>query len=132
MNIDAALRAYLLTKADLTALIGTKIYPDEAPQGTALPYVTYIDVSDIKQHTHDGQLPDEQPIKQYTVYAATKSQSKVIAELIKAALKDQSGVFSGVTVQYITLLNEFSSSERIDTTTIYFVDLEYLINFIKE
>jgi len=37
-----AIQFYLLSVAALTSLVGTRIFPQRAPTGTALPYLTYI------------------------------------------------------------------------------------------
>lgn len=41
VSIEQALRTYLLSKADVTALVQQRIYPQMAPQGVAYPRITY-------------------------------------------------------------------------------------------
>ena len=134
MEIEEALLAYLLTKAGLTALIADRIYPDEAPQNTPLPYVTYMDVSNVPVHTLTGQYEYESPMKQFTAYAATKSAAKSVAKQIKLALKDYQGILSGIEIQYIKLENEMGDliTTSDGTTKIFTHDLEYEINYKKE
>lgn len=129
MEIYEALTTYLLTQTGLTALIGNRIYPDEAPEGETLPYVVYINISDVKDHLFTGQQTLERPVYQYTVYAADKDAASDVAEQIKAALSEYSGTMSGITVQYIGLMNELPSRDR--ELKIYYHDLEYEVFFIK-
>lgn len=130
MEIDEALRAHLLTKTALTALIGQRIVPDII-DGVALPCVAYIKVSDPKEHTYGGISKLEGPVFQFGAYAETKSGAKAIAKQIKAALSDYSGTLSGLVVQYIKLLNEMSSAEQSgeNTKKLYVEDLEFEINY---
>lgn len=41
MTIEEALNAKLLTIGGVTSIVGTRIYPDTAPQGAAKPYLIY-------------------------------------------------------------------------------------------
>lgn len=41
MSIESGLRDYLLANADVEALIGNQVYPEEAPDGAEEPYVVY-------------------------------------------------------------------------------------------
>lgn len=131
MEIEEALSAHLKAHVGLSALVSTRIYWDEAPQGAALPFVVALNISDVKNHSLTGQYALEQPIYQFTAYAETKAAAKQIAAQIKAALQDYSGVMSGVRVQYIQLLNELSTLETgaDGTTKTYTTDLEFQVNF---
>lgn len=133
-ELQEALTTYLKAYAGLTALISTRLFPDEIPQGTTLPAVFYINISDVKSHTLTGQLALESPMIQYTVYASTKPSARAVANQIKAALKDYVGTLSGVTIQYIRLINELSNkyTSPDGTIRVFTHDLEFQINYIKE
>ena len=132
MEIEEALVTYLKAQTGLAALIGAKIYPDEAPQGTTFPYVTYIDISDIPNHTHDGQDDLENPIKQFTVHAQGKAAAKAIANQIESAMSDYKGTLSGLDVSYITLQNRLASKEKTADVSVNYVDLEFEIVWRRE
>lgn len=130
-GIDDALRAYLLTKTALTALISTRIYPDFAPHKAAFPYVIYLKVSDVKEHTHDGQVDLEMPNFQFTAYATTKAEARSVSNQIKAALCDYHGTLSEIEIPYITLINELSGAETTaeGAQKIFTEDLEFQVVF---
>lgn len=134
MEIEEALVARLLAWPGLTALIGQRLYPEEIPQNDSLPAVFYLDISDNKVHTLTGIHRVEQPIKQFTVYAATKASAKAVANQIKLALSDYQGTLSGVQVQWIKLINElanqYKSSDGVIRTFTH--DLEFQIYYEKE
>ncbi len=134
MELEEAVMAYLLSYIGLTALVSTRIFYDELPQGTTLPAVVILNVSDVKAHGLSGQSKLERPNYQFTAYAATKSSAKAVAIQLKAALSDYHGTLSGVVVQKMELQSEFSTLDttpdgtvRVNTT-----DLEYEISYLKE
>lgn len=130
-EIEEALVARLLSDAPLAALIGTRIYPDEMPQGSVLPTVCYLDVSDVKMHTLLGQAVVERPVRQFTVYAATKASAKAVAKAIKASLSDYQGTLSGLEIQKIEQLNEMAGRYSKPDGSLWFHthDLEYQIYY---
>lgn len=129
MDIYDALVAKLKATAGLTALIGARLYPDEVPQSTTLPAVFYMTVSDIKDHHLTAQSPLEGPTIQITTYATTKASAAAVAEQIKTALVDFVGVLSGITVQYIQLINENPGMYKSADGTVktYTHDLEFQV-----
>lgn len=129
MDIYDALVAKLKATSGLTALIGARLYPDEIGQGTTLPAVFYMTISDVKDHTLTAQSNLEGPTIQFTTYAATRDSAAAVAEQIKTALVDFVGVLSGITVQYIELINEnpglYKSADG--TSKQYTHDLEFQV-----
>lgn len=123
MELEEAIRTYLLTQTALTNLVSTRILLNDVSSGFILPAVYYFKVSDVKNHVLEGQLSLENPVYQYSAAAATKSGAVAIRNILKTALNDYHGVLSGITIQHIKLLNEMSS--KVDGT--YFEDLEYEI-----
>lgn len=134
MEIDEALLAYLLAQSGLATLIDRRLYPDERPQDSNLPAVSYMYISDVKEHTLTAQQKLESPMIQFTSYASTIAQAREVSSQVKAALADYSGTLSGLEVQYIKLVNELPSTERNadGTVLVRTVDQEYEINFVKE
>lgn len=132
-ELDDALYAYLSTYAGLTALISTRVYPNELPQGTTLPAVVYITISDIKNHTLTGQSKLENPMIQFTAYSLTRATARAVANQIKTALADYHGTLSGLVIQKIELENEMSSIETNSdgTLKVYTNDLEFQVFYEK-
>lgn len=54
MTWQGALLARLRAAAGVTALVGAKSYWEQAPQGTARPYVTLFDVTALRPQTLKG------------------------------------------------------------------------------
>lgn len=59
MTIEEKLFAILTTGSPLPVpQLGTRIYPNNAAQGAATPYLVYNQVSDFPRHTLDGDVSD--------------------------------------------------------------------------
>ena len=54
MNAGKAVYGILSTNAEVTAIVGTKIFPEVAEQETALPLIVYQLQSVAPEDTHDG------------------------------------------------------------------------------
>lgn len=134
MEIEQALKTYLQTQSGLTALVGTRILPDDISAGVALPAVIFFRVSDVKDHILTGQSKLERPIFQFSAYATTKAAVRAITNQLKTALCDYSGTLSGLVIQYIQLQNEMSTIQTTGdgSQRVYVEDLEFEINFKKE
>jgi len=126
--------AYLLGRTALTALVGTRIQFDEEPQGSALPAIVILDVSDVKHRDLLGQTKLEQPTRQFSVLAYTKSAAKAVARQLKAALSDYHGTLSGVVVQRMALITEHGGRQSVaeGQPPLHRIDLEYEITYLKE
>lgn len=132
-EIEEALRTYLLTKTALTALVSTRVFPDDYSDGAALPCVVYQKISDTKDHTLTAQSTLERPTFQFSSYATTKSVARSITNQLKAALCDYVGTLSGIIVQKIELQSETSSLENTGDGTgkVCVEDLEFEVNFLR-
>lgn len=134
MEIEEALTAYLLAQAGLGALISNKFFFEEIPQGTTLPAVVCIKISDIKNHLLTEQDELERPIFQFTSFAQTKAAARNVLNQIKTALCDFNGTMSGIFIQKIEQQSEISNLETTSdgTTKVYTESAEFEINYIKE
>jgi len=148
LEIEEAFTTYLLSQDALTALIGNRLFPEEIPQLDTLPAVSYIKISDVKDHLLSGQSTLERPIFQFTVFAFTKAEARNVAKQLKTSLSDYVGDFGILAgewrdkdtwddsfswheghIQYIQLQNEITNLQRIDNIKIYTESLEFQINY---
>jgi hypothetical protein len=134
MEIEEAFTTYLLAQSELTALIGTRLEPEEIPQFDALPAVVYIKISDVKNHTLAGQSELESPVFQFTVFASSRAGARAVTNQLKTAFVDYSGTLSGIVIQKIELQSESTGLEKSSdgTVKVYTEDLEFQIFLEKE
>ena len=85
MDWQGALLARLRAAAGVTALVGTKSYWEQAPQNTARPYVTLLDVTQLRPQTLKGWDLEAARI-QIDVWANSYSSKQEIMEAVLAAM----------------------------------------------
>ena len=98
----------------VSALVGTRIYPELAEEGAATPYVVYSVVSNTPVDTKDSAPVDEAQLEVFSV-ADTYAAANDLADKVRAALSRKSKiVFDTVSVQSIKYTNEVTevSAER--------------------
>lgn len=85
MDWQAALLSKLRSVSAVTALISTKSFWEQAPQGTARPYVTLLDVTQLRPQTLKGWDLEASRV-QIDVWADTYSSKQAIMEAVLTAL----------------------------------------------
>ena len=98
----------------VSALVGTRIYPELAEEGAATPYVVYSVVSNTPVDTKDSAPVDEAQLEVFSV-ADTYAAANDLADKVRAALSRKGKlVYKTVTVQSIKYTNEVTevSAER--------------------
>jgi len=106
MTIEEAVYAYLLGKTDITDIVSTRIYPVVLPQGTELPALTYMQVSNPVHHDVDIAYPR----MQISSWAEDYADAKSLFYAVKEAMQRYKGIMgggSGVKVAQVVFLNSF-------------------------
>lgn len=92
--------------ASLTAAVSTRVYPDVAPIGAALPHLTWeLTGGGPLQHS-TGSGPDNQVTVRWTVRATTRQQARTIADLLASVLDGWSETKDDPQISSCTLDNE--------------------------
>jgi hypothetical protein len=99
MSIRADLRTYLLTKASVTALIGTRIYPQEAKQGVAYPRIIYRETGGDRTNSLSGANEQVKTSFELTCQSEDGDEAKAIADALENVLDCFQGTMNGTTVQ---------------------------------
>lgn len=85
MDWQGALLAKLRATGAVTSLIGAKSYWESAPQGTARPYVTLLDVTQLRPQILKGWDLEAARV-QIDVWANTYTSKNDVMEAVLAAL----------------------------------------------
>ena len=93
MSIEATLFATLNNNSALTALVGSKIYPNVAPDNVAVPYITYQVVVGTPYSLINTAHSTERKLFQVNCIANTYTNAKAIAEACKNAINGTVGYF---------------------------------------
>jgi len=98
--IEEALRTRLIANSSLTAIVGTRIFPLEIPQGDAVPAVVYQIININPRNAQAGCVYDDYLI-QYSCFSTSYKQAREMAEIIRSDLDRFCGTLDGVYVPMI-------------------------------
>ena len=102
MTIEEAVCARLLATSAVTALVGQRVYPDQAPDlgpdQTQFPRVVYSQADRKTVMTHSGPVALNSYAMDLTVDALTKTSAKATAKAVGDSLKGYRGTQSGLVV----------------------------------
>ncbi|WP_374335125.1 DUF3168 domain-containing protein [Methyloversatilis sp.] len=85
MTIEADIQTIFASHAGVTAIVGTHIYPDGAPQD-ALPVVVHTETTSQTEQTLDGTIVAEAHQVRVECYASTKAGAVALRDACRAAL----------------------------------------------
>lgn len=86
MSVESALYSYLGGVAAMTALVSTRIYPSQAPQGAALPYIVHHKISERRFPHVAGPSGMVRARQQIDVFAATFDGAQAISDVLRDRL----------------------------------------------
>lgn len=115
MTIEADIRTALTGHAGLSALVGTRIYPDKLPQNPTYPAIVYQRISTPRAQAISGTVASAAPRFQFSIYAKDASgvtgydKSIAVATQLRAALLAMTG--STVTIHEVRLAGELGGWE---------------------
>lgn len=96
------------TSAVTDLVTATKIQPVSVPQGTALPYIVYQNISRIPENHSTGTLTSGYAVStiQVDCFASTYSGVKAVADVVRAALSGWSDTTGDPDVSMCHLMSE--------------------------
>jgi hypothetical protein len=103
---EAFLYARLTSQTAVSSLIGSRVYPLIAPQGTPLPLVVYQRTAVERPQSLAGNVGNPVVTLQLTTYGTSYTSVKSIARAIRLAVDGWTGTTAGVTIQRSTLQTE--------------------------
>jgi hypothetical protein len=125
--IGAAIYTILSGNVGVSALIGTRIYPDIAPQNAAYPFAIYTVNGTDPTDTKDGVSPMDLVDLGIVVYSETYDSAQTIARAIRTALDAKAaGTYGGVSLQSIRFAGQRAAQMELDKH-VYIVDSSYNI-----
>ena len=83
MPIEVTIATYLSGKSTSA---GSRIFYDQIPQGTAMPYIYVSVVSTVKPYSHDGAGKKRWRV-QLSIYADTHYAAKTLAEAVEGHME---------------------------------------------
>jgi hypothetical protein len=134
-DVGAACRTKLVGTSAVAAILGTRIYPDQLPQGATLPAAVYYGISGTDEPLLSGLAGFAEERVQIDAYASTRLAANLLAIAIRDALTSSLGRGTWGTVHVSGCVPE--GGERYDTQGLgdgsderqYITSRDYLIYF---
>lgn len=105
MSVESELYTWLSSDAAITAVVGTRIFPQRVPQGKDFPAITFQVI--FGDHVHDLKASAGlgRPIFQVNAISPSYLEAKDLAELIRLRLQGFRGVWGTLDVRAVLLNN---------------------------
>ncbi|HUT63701.1 MAG TPA: hypothetical protein VMZ04_07070 [Anaerolineae bacterium] len=113
--IQESVHNYLISKVDLTAYVGERIYWPDAPQGSTYPLITFKTVSAPK----DYMLDDEWQRWRFYIFDEDKFVVNTISDKLKGYLQNLYGDVDVDYIDLITRIDEIDPEYRADDQVYY-------------
>lgn len=99
MSVEKAIKARLDAHAGTSALVGTRNYPQERPQDSALPANVYQVISDLPYHAMSSDANVRQARVRVHSYAESYGGAVELSEQVRQALSRFRGTSASVVIQ---------------------------------
>ena len=117
MGFLADLYASLHADAGLTALVGARLYPNDAPPDPVVPFVIYYEFATPREQLMSNAVGVSKPRIQYSTYADTYADALAVTDALRAAV---------LTLPYPLVLEDERGNQDV-TTGLHRRDLDVRI-----
>lgn len=116
MNVGKAIFNILSNDAGLSALVGTRVFPEMAPEEAETPFLVYSVLSIEPTDTKQGSSTVD--VSQLETYSVSNSYTECmdVSEAARAALDRNGGLFNSVSIQsiqYQSADTEYNATQRV-------------------
>lgn len=126
MSIESVLYARLTGFAGLTALIGNRVHSTPAPQGVVVPFVTYEQISAVREAAMGGWIDALTTHFQLDLIAATAASRGQVRRQLIAAFQDWRDPASSPVVFGAHVENDQSTYD--DETALYRAIIDVIVD----
>lgn len=127
ISIAKHIYARLTASEPLRALVGTRLYPVAADQGTTMPYVTYHRTALATEYTYDGAGPDTVSVS-FRIVAGGYQAATEIAEEIRAALEGVRSAYGDFEVRDAEVVNSVDAYDVDIDAYVLTLDMRFRTN----
>ena len=125
MTEGKAIYSILSSDSDVSAIVGTRIYPQIAAQGAAFPFVVYVLQDTSPSDTKSGVSTLDEVRYDIVVASETYAEASDLTEKIRTALDRYSGTVAGVVIDSIQFIDLDVNNDP--GTETYLTSAEYII-----
>jgi len=125
MNEGKAIYSILTSDSDVSAIVGTRVYPQIAAQGAAFPFAVYVLQSVDPSDTKSGVSTLDEVRYDIIVASETYAEASDLTEKIRTALDRYTGTVAGVVIDSIQFID--LDVDNDPATETYVTSSEYII-----
>lgn len=125
MNEGKAIYSILTSDSDVSAIVGTRVYPQIAAQGAAFPFVVYVLQDTSPSDTKSGVSTLDEVRYDIVVASETYAQASDLTNKIRTALDRYSGTVAGVVIDSIQFID--LDADNDPGTETFVTSSEYII-----
>jgi len=112
IDIERAIYMRLSTDSEVVEQVSTRIYPEQVPQGTALPFITFQEIVSTPVRSFSGYSGVTRTTLQVDCWAQNYADRSAVKRSVRHALNNRnSWVGGGAIVQSVQLDSMRNSSE---------------------
>lgn len=125
MNEGKAIYSILTSDSDVSAIVGTRVYPQIAAQGAAFPFVVYVLQDTSPSDTKSGVSTLDEVRYDIVVASETYTEVSDLTNKIRTALDRYTGTVAGVVIDSIQFID--LDADNDPGTETYVTSSEYII-----
>ena len=125
MNEGKAIYSILTSDSDVSAIVGTRVYPQIAAQGAAFPFVVYVLQDTSPSDTKSGVSTLDEVRYDIVVASETYAEASDLTNKIRTALDRYTGTVAGVVIDSIQFIDLDVNNDP--GTETYLTSAEYII-----
>ena len=125
MNEGKALYSILTSDSDVSAIVGTRVYPQIAAQGAAFPFLVYVLQDTTPSDTKSGVSTLDEVRYDIVVASETYAEASDLTNKVRTALDRYTGTVAGVVIDSIQFID--LDADNDPGTETYLTSSEYII-----
>jgi len=125
MTEGKAIYSILTSTSAVSAIVGTRIYPQIAAQGAAFPFVVYVLQDTSPSDTKSGVSTLDEVRYDIVVASETYAEASDLTNKIRTALDRYTGTVAGVVIDSIQFID--LDADNDPGTETYVTSSEYII-----
>ena len=127
--ISQAIYSLLTGDTPVSNVVGTKVFPNVATQGTAFPYITYSVVSKVPTDSKDNGTGFDKYRVQVNCISSSYTDMEVLAGYVRTALDRKTGTYGSMTILQIVYDDETDVHDDFqeDSKQVYQKAVDFLI-----
>ena len=114
-QLEEGLYAYLAADPAISALVGTRIFPNVVPEGTILPNIRYQRITTSREYTHDPYSETHAWVRatvQIDAWFTSALGAMEVGEAVMLALSGYHGDMEGVAIGAVRNIRESDTYDQ--------------------